>query len=302
MPNITSTQGTQIGALMTVAAQRGLDALKANLNVARRVRRDTDFESAIQGQALTIPIFGTSAAQDKAEGTPASATLPTGAGKVTVTLNKHKYVDRIIEDVVRTLSRPDLVDGYMQSMTVGIAEAIEADVLALAKTFTSGVGTYGTDVAKATLIAAAKAHTDAKIPQAGRYLALSSKDFYALFSDADLKEYLAFQRDAIETGVIRNLFGYEVFVSQLVEVATAPTPDETYNFAFNPEAIVVATRPFADVQSNNIEVATVSDPDLGLSMRAMLTYDMAERGHRLGLDVLYGVAKGREAAGILVRG
>jgi len=269
--------------------------------MARLVTKDSDIEPAFVGKTLNIPYPGTFTAQDKAADTALAVQTPTGGTTVSVTLNKHKAVDFLVEDVARAQARPDLLDRYIRPAALALAEAVERDLFALYTNLTTTVGTSGTDITAATVRAARRALNDNRIPQDARYLVISPKDEIALLADSSLQNYWAMARaQGVAEGSIGRLYGFDVYMSQLVPVV-AGTPNSTKNLAFHREAFILATRPFMDPPAaTGVQASTVRDPDTGLVIRVLYTYDIAYRGVRVGLDILYGVAVLRNAAGVVV--
>jgi hypothetical protein len=73
----------------------------------------------------------------------------------------------------------------------------------------------------------------------------------------------------------------------------------TTNFAIHPEAAIFAPRQFQPVPAQTgREITDVLDTESGLSFRLIIDYDTPNRGVRLAIDMLYGVKKLRENAGI----
>jgi hypothetical protein len=301
MPNITTSIADTAGFIPQVWAQRALDVLKGNLVLARLVTRDSDMEPGWVGKTLNIPYPGKFTAQDKAADTVAAVQVPTGGATVSVTLNKHKYVDFIIEDVAQAQSNQMLMDRYVVPAALAIAEAIEADLFALYAGLSQSVGTSGTDITAAAVRAARQKLNEAKVPSTPRYLVISPKDEISLLADSSLANYFAFSRQAaVANGSLGTLYGFEVYMSQYVPVVSG-TPNSTKNLAFHPEAFILATRPFRDPPpESGVRAATQNDPDININLRVLHTYDPAYRGVRVGIDVLYGVAELRDAAGVVV--
>jgi len=300
MPNITTSIAETGGFIPQVWAQRALDVLKANLVMARLVTKDSDLEPAFVGKTLNIPYPGTFTAQDKAPDAAINPQVPAGGATISVTLNRHKAVDFLVEDVPRAQARTELLDRYIRPAAIAIAEAVERDLFALYASLTASVGTTGTDISAATVRQARKALNDALVPADTRYLVISPKDEIALLADASLASYFAFSRQqGIAEGSLGRLYGFDVYMSQLVPAVG--TPVSTKNLAFHREAFILATRPFVDPPpSTGVQAATVQDPDNGIVIRVVYTYDIAFRGVRVGLDILYGVAVLRNAAGVVV--
>lgn len=370
---------------------RALDVLRNNIVMAQLVTRDSDWEPGWQGQQLNIPYPGTFTASDKAADSVATVQTPSGGATVSLTLNKFKYVDFIVEDAARAQASSELLDRYVQPAVTALAEQVEKDLLHLvtAGNFTNTVvGTAGTDASASTVRSAKKSLTDAKIPQKPRYLAISTQTEIALLGDSNIANYFAFSKPTgVSNGSIGNLYGYETYPTQLapqgyklvgaavvttftmafggqttsavtatsLTAATLQTALEALStigagnatvsgttwatgagtfhidispnisgtlttsqpntsgtltltaginsFAFHPEAIIMATRPFRDPPAGSgVETKTVQDPVSGLFLRVLYSYDIANRGIRVGFDMLYGTKVLRASAGTLVRG
>lgn len=302
MTNITRTVAATAGFIPQVWAQRALDVLRANMVLARLVTRHNDFEPGWQGQTLTIPFPGSFTAANKAEGATVAVQAPAGGASVSVTLNRHMAVDFLVEDFARAQASAELLDRYVRPAAIAIGNAVEDDLFALHAGLAVGGGTAATGLTAATVRTAMEVLNTAEVPVAPRHLIISSKDHAALLGDTSLTSYFAYARNqALAEGNLGRLFGFDVWMSQRVPVLTGP-PVETRNLAFHPEALILATRPFRDPPAaTGVQAALVQDPATGLSLRVLYSYDMATRGVRVGLDILYGVALLRAAMGRVIR-
>jgi len=299
MTNITTTVASAF--IPEIWARRALELLQANIVMARLVRRHTDFEPAFRGKTLNIPIPGTFTAQDKAADTPISPQAPTGGGLASVTLNRHKAVDFLVEDVARAQAAMELLDTYLEPAVMALVQAIESDLFSAAASASgvASVGTAGTDVTPDLIRQARKILNDNKIPLTNRFLVLSPKDEMALVADSSLATYFAnADPNAVREGRLGRLYGFDLFMSQLVPVV-AGTPPETRNLAFHRDAIVIA---FGALPTDvpGVKAATLNDPS-GIPIRVMAAYDVSHRGVRIGIDVLYGVAVVRPQGIVLVK-
>ncbi len=288
MANITAAVAQYF--IPEVWANRALEVLRANTVLARLVARDTDVAAFQVGDILHIPYPGTFTAQDKAAGSAVAVQTPSGGSEVQVALNRHKEVSFIVEDVARAQANQDLLDRYLAAAVPAIAEAIERDLFSLYTDISASVGTSGTDVSAATIRAARKALNENRCPVAPRHLVVSSKDEVALLGDTGLATYFANSRaEAIAQGAIGQLYGFTVWMSQLVPVV-AGTPDSTKNLALHPEAIILAMRGLPEPPaSTGAQAATIRDPESGLVVRVLYAYNPSYLGVQVTLDVLYGV-------------
>lgn len=205
-------------------ANSALEILRQLIVATPRVSRDSDVAAFSQGDILHIPYPGTLAASDKAAGTEYTLAQPSGETEVQVTLNKHKAVSVVIEDIVRAQANQDVVARYSEAAAIAIAEQIETDLITELQTAsnTDGVTSYGTDLTAAGIRAAWKAMTDNKAPQDGRNLLVSTQDAIALLADSELTNYFAFSRPQAVAGgplALGNLYGFDTFSSQFIALS-----------------------------------------------------------------------------------
>jgi hypothetical protein len=294
MANITAT--TAANFIPEIWANSALEVLRANIVMAKLVAKDTDVASFQTGDILHIPYPGTFTANDKAADSTVTLQTPSGGSEVQVTLNKHKEVSFIIEDVARAQANQDIMNRYLQASVPAIAEAIETDLLALYANVTASVGTTGTDIALSTVRSARKTLNDNKAPQSNRNLVVSSKDEIALLGDSNAQTYFAYsQSQAVKEGSIGRLYGFDVYMSQLVPVVTG-TPDSTKNLAFNNDAFILAMRGLPEPPAGSgASGTTLRDPQSGLVIRVLYAYNPSYLGVQVTLDVLYGVKVLRDA-------
>lgn len=287
----------------TVVAQTALKQLRRELTIVKRVRRDFENEVKTFGQTVSIPKFGTLTANDKTAGSDVTKQDVTSTN-VTVTLNKHKESTFIIEDVEKAKSRNDLLVGYMGSAITALTEKVEDDLFALYSGLSNNLGTGGTDITAAVVRAARKKLQENKAPRAGRTLVLSPKDINALLA-ADSQFLASYQNTKDETkiaeGIVGRYMGFDVVESTGVPVVSG-TPDVTHNIAMHQDAFALVVRPLPSVPEGMGAVAAViSDPESGLSIRSVLSYNADRLGVQATLDILYGVAEVRDELAIDVR-
>ena len=299
MADITRTSASPF--IPQIWANTALEILRSKVVLAKLVTRDSDIAAFSVGDTLNIPYPGIFVANDKAANTNVTMQVPT-ASTTTVTLNKHKEVSFIVEDAARATANQDIMQRYMEAAIIPIAEQIESDLLALGSTFTSTVGTYGTDITAATVRSARKALNDNKAPVDGRALIVSDKDEIALLGDTNLQNYFAFaQQQGVAEGSIGRLYGFDVYSSQLVPTS-GTSPVNTKNIAFHPGALILAMRGLPEAPAGSgAQTSVVSDPVSGLSLRVTVAYNPANLGVQVTTDVLYGVAKLRDEKGVLVK-
>jgi hypothetical protein len=295
MANITRTSAGSF--IPQIWANAALEILRNRVVLAKLVTRDSDIAAFQVGDTLNIPYPGAFTANDKAANTAVTLQTPT-ATTTSVVLNKHKEASFLIEDAARATANQDLIQRYMEAAIVPIAEQIESDLLGLYSGFTNSVGTSATDITAATIRSARKKLNDLKAPIDNRALVVSTKDEISILGDSTLQSFFAFaQAQTVKDGSIGHLYGFDVYVSQLVPVVTTSTK----NLAFNPGAIILAMRGLPDAPAGTgAQTSVVQDPISGLSLRVTMAYNASNLGVQVTVDVLYGVAKLRDEKAVVV--
>lgn len=295
MANVTTT--TAANFIPEIWANTALSALRSRLRLARLVTKDTDVTNAFTvGDVLHIPAPGTFTANNKTAGAAVSLQAPTDS-EVTVTLNKHKEVSFLVEDPVRAQENQSVMDRYATNAVIPIANAIEDDLFALYAGFSATPlgGASAFDAARAR--SARQVLNDANVPETGRNLVITSSSEMALLSDSNIQSYFQYSRsDNVEEGFVGRLYGFDVYYSNRVPLAT------TYkNLAFQTEAMILAMRRLPDPPAGSgATSATVTDPESGLMLRATTAYNASYLGVQVTFDVLYGVAELRDACAVVV--
>ena len=297
MANVTVTSAQYF--IPEIWAQRALQVLRANIVLAKLVTKDTDVAAFQVGDVLHIPAVGSMSANPKTANSTVTLQVPTDT-EATVTLNKHYEASFLVEDPVRAQANQSVMDRYITSAVTALAEQIESHLFALYSGFSEDVGTSGSDIDASVIRSARKVLNDNKVPQADRHLVISPKDEVALLADTDLANYFAYNRVGIPDGAIGRLYGFTIWMSQLVPVVSG-TPDSTKNLAFHPEAMILAMRGLPEPpEGSGVRAATVRDPESGLVLRVLQAYNPSYLGVQVTIDVLYGVAEMRDACGVVV--
>ena len=298
MADITSTSLAPF--IPTIVANTALEILRNYVVLAPLVSRDSDVAAFNVGDTLNIPYPGTFVANDKAANTAVSLQVPS-ATTTSVVLNKHKEASFLLEDRGSALANQDVLARYAEAAVIPIAESIEADIFALYSSFTNTTGTSGTNLNYATLVATRKLMNDNKVAKANRYLALSDKDEAALLSDPTMIPYFQYgNTSSLVDGSLPSIAGFKLLPSQLVPVV-AGSPSSTKNIAFDPGAIILATRGLpAAPAGSGANSTVVTDPLSGLTLRCTVAYNASLLGVQVTIDVLYGVAKLRNEKAVVV--
>lgn len=294
--NITTTQLSN--SIPTIVAAQALGYLKANTVLAQLVARDWDDEVAQYGQTVTIPFRGALSANDKTQGSVVTLQqVSDTAGSVT--LNKHKEVSFLIEDLAKALARPDYINGYVMDGMAVIAEQIDEDLAALYSGLSQSVDATG-GLGEDDFRAARRLLNAAKAPLGNRVAVLHEDAEYALLGIEKFvnQNYQGLQ--GAPQGLINafsgRFVGFDVYVDQKVTVATS----ECKNLFMHRNALVLATRPLPPAPAGMGVIQKVMSED-GFGLRVTMSYSANYLGVQCTIDVLYGVAELRDSHGVVVR-
>lgn len=297
MANIRTNEVTN--GLATIIAQDSLATLRQRVQLARLISRDYAPEVASYGQSVKITKRGALSVNNKTGNSAVTLQTPSDSA-VTVTLDKHKEVSFLIEDVAAALARPDYRMGYTSDAADRIAEAIESDLLALISGFSSSVGTASSDLSRTVITQAGQTLTTALAPQAGRFMIITPAQEQALldtdnFSFADRLG----STEAVVEGSLGRKFGFDMYVNTLLPAGVG-SPAGKLNFAGHRDAMTLVMRDLAVNEAPGVAQAVVRDEELGLSMRVTMSYSPQYLGVQTTVDVLYGVAELRDEYGVRV--
>lgn len=268
MPNVTPTSAANF--IPEIWANRALEILRANMVMAKLVLRDTDVASFTQGDILNIPIPGTLVANDKAAGGTVTLQQPSD-GTVAVTLNKHKEASFLVEDIVRAQQSQEVMDLYLNSAVVALAERIETDLFGLVLD-AANIGTLGTAVVGSGIRAARNTLNKQKAPVSNRYMVLSSDDETAVLGDSTLATFFANARpDAVSRGALGQIYGFETYMSQFTplgcKVALGGATGGTFTLTFKGQT--------TSAQAYTVSAATLKTQLEGLSTIGAGNVDVA---------------------------
>lgn len=298
MANITVTEAAAF--IPEIWAATALGRLRANTVMARLVNRNFDDEVAQFGDIIHIAKRGTLSVNNKVANTPVTLQTPS-ATNVDVTLNKHKEVSFLVEDIARAQARPDIIQGYIEDAIGVIAEEIDADLLALYSGFSTtpiDATTGSGGVTTADIVAARRILNNAKAPMDNRYIVWHPD---AEAEILEIEKFTSAQWDptnveALRRAAIGPKYGFEHYVDQQVVEATG----EAKNLAFHRDALVLVTRPLPLVPDGFGARSAVMSED-GVGIRVTWSYNPSHLGIQVTLDLLYGVAELRDEFGVVIR-
>lgn len=278
--NIGATAGSVFRP--NVWSKEVLTFVKSNLVLLPLIKHyDADVKGG--GQTLEIPNVSAISANLKSQNTVVTLNYNTET-KTTITLNKHYESSFIVEDLVKVQSNYETRSDYTQAAAYAIAEKIDANIAAdmttAWKTASQTIGTYGTAISDAVILAVNRYLSENKAPRTDRALVVHPKGEAELLAIDKFVRYDALGTgEAIKNGKLGTIYGAEVFVSQnLVYLDTAT--DEYNSLFFHKEAFAIA---------------------LQMEPRTQAQYKQEYLGWLVTVDVLYGLQTLRSNFGYVVK-
>lgn len=289
--------GELSNSIATVVAAEALGYLKKNTVLARLVSRDWDNEVQTHGQVVTIPYSGALSVNDKAADTAVTLQTPSDSA-YTVTLNKHKEVSFLIEDIGRALARPDWLSIYMEDGLAMLSEQVDTDIAALYSGLSQSIDASA-GLGEDDFRLARRYLNTAKAPMSQRYAVIHEDAEYELlgiekFVNQDYKAQLGADSLGLINAFSGRYVGFDVFTSQNIPTATTHK-----NLFFHKNAMVLATRPLPPAPGGAGVIQRVMHED-GMGLRVTVSYNPNHLGVQVTIDVLYGVAELRDAFGVVV--
>jgi len=191
------------------------------------------------GDTVHIPRFSNLTALDKTAESAITYATNTES-KVTININKHKYIAAMIEDIADIQSKYDLFSNHRDKIAYGLADVVDSDILALTSAIAQSVGTHAaTSILKAHLLTANRMLDAALVPAEGRYLVVDAYGREDLLNIDDFVRYDAGGKapTALKTGEIGEIYGVKVLFSQNI---AAPTATSAYGMMFHGDAFAIA--------------------------------------------------------------
>lgn len=286
-------------AIAKLVASYVMPALRPVFVMAELVNRDFSADLQSEGDTITVPMAPTMTANVLAEAGSVQLQNP-ALGSVDITLTQHVESSFFIPDHTRILARPDLIQTYMTSAVLAVANQIETDLMNQFPylTYNSTQGTQGTPLTEAVIDATESALFAAKVPEGEpRNLVVSATAY------SDLRQIPRFTErrmiggvgEAMRTGTLSEIKNFRVVRSQLTPVISSTQ----YCLAFHRDALALVTRRLPSIPPGFGAVSEYVE-DGGYGFRVVLSYNPNELGVQCTVDCLYGVGVLRNEFGNIV--
>lgn len=259
---LTEAGGT--ATIETLVAGEVKDVLNANMVVGPTLKDMSQFVSPGM-DTLKYPKFSNFSVSTKSENTAVDAQINAFTAD-TLSLNRHKVIQFLIEDIAELQSKVNMLQAYAAQAAVDLA--IEMDQYLL-DTLEGGVSTSapdhkrayaGSNIAAADILVARQLLNEAKVPMEDRYLVISPAQEAALLGISSFTSAADFgSREPVVNGQIGRLYGFNVLMSQLAEDAKS--------MAYHKSAVIWARQ---------------------LAPRVQQFYDVPNLAQRWSMDHIYG--------------
>lgn len=191
------------------------------------------------GNKLHIPFLSTYNARDKVAGTAVTFDANTET-EILLTINKHKYLAFLIEDIVKVQSNYNLQEAYRGAQTEAITRAMDSDIAGLYASAGTTVAA-GATVTDAHILSVIQALDLANVPQTGRSGIVAAKVMNDL---RNINKYVAYDQTG-KTGLaasngawIPSIYGMNLYMSNnVVDDLT-----NTHSLFFHKSAISLAVQ------------------------------------------------------------
>jgi len=274
----------------TVIAQEAINYLKEYAVMPALVSKDIGSEFSKYGATLQIPKYGDLEVQDKDAATDFAVTRPS-EDKVDITLDKHKVVAFEVEDIAEAMTKGSVIPGYAEQGLMLMADQVDSDLLALITSVTDQVGTAGTDITADMIADAREELVKNKVPKfMPKYMVLGPKDITALLKTEKFTSsaWIDDQGAAMKEAYLGKRYGMEIFEDTQMPTSGS-SPVSTHNVGFTRDAFVLAMRPLKMPKKGVISSAVVTDPETGIAVRVIHSFDHKALAEIVSIDILYGV-------------
>jgi len=283
-----------------IIGNEALNALEAELHLARNVARDSEYTNAKEGETIKIPKYGSLSSNLKAAGEKVTMQNPS-MDKVEVSLDNHYEVTFAVEDIAKTLATGKIqIDvGYIAQAIQVLGEDIEEALASLYSSMGANLGTGGTDITDAVLRSCRSGITSERAPKSSRFLFLDPDQLNVVLGlDKFVNAEKYGSKQPVQEGEFGRIYGFTVMESLFAQTSGS-SPVTTHNLAFHRNAMVLATRPLARPMAKDVQVAYVEKD--GIIFRILISYNADLLADQITIDCLWGVGTLREEFGIDLR-
>lgn len=245
----TTTAANLIGEVWSPTV---LAATEKKLFMAKRVLDFSDLAAGSnRGDIIHIPNVANMTANDKTQGSQVTLNANT-ENEIQLAINTWKETSFSVEDIVKVLSSYNLTKLYSEKSAYATKQAIDTSLLTLYSGLSQTVGTKGTNVTEANIVAAKQKLDEADAPEEDRYFVITPAQESVMLQLARFTERQTVGFDSTNSPIIKGQLtryvGLEVDVTNNVVTAGSTV----HNLVFQREAFAIAFAISPRTQSNYI--------------------------------------------------
>ena len=216
--------------------------LKKKLVFANLVTRyDSDVKNA--GDTIHVVKPSQESARDKTGNSDVTFDTFTD-GKVDIAIDKHKYVAKVVEDIVKVQSQFDVRGIYEKEIGYALANAIDTSLAALESDVTTNVVSAGAALEDAEIITAIEYLDVLDVDRDDRFFVIHPEAMADILALDKFTRYDATGSSGVQTGanngLIADAYGVKVYMTSNIVTDTAVTPDHLQNLLFHKSAFALA--------------------------------------------------------------
>lgn len=255
-----------------------LRATESNLVIADSVNRGFESDASV-GKTVKVASIGNLGARAKTENT-AIVYETVAETATTITLNVWTYAAVGIEDIVKVQSQIDTQNEYQQKMGYAVAKDIDTKLATDIGGITPTVGTLGTALSDANVLAGVQLLDNADVPESDRFFIMSPAEKVAKLALDRWSNalYIGQGNMPVKNGVLGQMYGLTLKVTtNLVK----PAGGQANNVIMHRDclALVVQRTP-----------------------KTHIFYDIDVFTWKLAVEVIYGHQEMRDPFGVLAKG
>jgi len=255
-----------------------LRATESNLVIANSVNRGFEDDASV-GKSVKVASIGNLAARAKAENTAIVYETVTETA-TTITLNVWSYAAVGIEDIVKVQAIVDVQNEYQRKLGYAVSKDIDTKLATDFAGFSQSVGTLGTAVSDANVLAAIKLLDDADVPQDDRFFVMTPAEKVAKLALDRWSNalYVGDRNLPVKSGVLGEMYGLTLkMTTNLVK----PSAGQANNAIFHRDALALVVQ---------------------RTPKTHVFYDIDVFAWKLAVEVIYGHQEMRDNFGVLLLG
>jgi|SRR5215471_1683345 len=255
-----------------------LRATESNLVIAASVNRGFEADASV-GKTVKVASIGNLAARAKGENN-AIQYETVAETATTITLNIWTYAAVGIEDIVKVQSIVDVQNEYQQKLGYAVAKDVDSKLASDFAGFSQAVGTLGTAVSDANVLAAIKLLDDADVPQDDRCFVMTPAEKVAKLALDRWSNalYIGTGNEPVRSGTLGDMYGLTLkMTTNLVK----PAAGQSNCAIFHRDALALVMQ---------------------RSPKTHIFYDIDMFTWKLAVEEIYGHQEMRDNFGILLNG